>query len=474
MRTFFLFACLLFSVNVLAQNDRSGDTTVGKMAMPGGEVYTYAEQMPEPGYDIAKYLSENLQYPDSAFKYNVQGRVVLKFIVNEDGSITDCKVEKGIGAGCDEEAVRVVSLMPKWKAGVKAGQPVRVLTMLPVSFILTTPQEKQVYEHIDQMPIESYDANRYFSENIRYPDSARENNIQGRVIVRFIITETGAVDSVKVLKSIGWGCDEEAVRVIKNMPHWKPGMQNGKPVKVYFTQPITFSIEDDRYPSRKKKDRPADYIYDLRKDHPDKWPNANYDYAKYISEHVQYPVLAREHNIEGDVIVKFVVNKDSTINDCQIVSYLGGGCDTEAIRVIKSMPKWSPGIYDRKPINAEQLVTVSFYPSEEERRLVESKKIYTYVEQMPASGYDCKEYIAKHIHYPDSANSENITGRVIIKFLVTEAGAIDSVSVLRGIGGGCDEEAVRLVKNMPPWKPGKQNGKPVKVWFNMPVSFSKN
>lgn len=97
--------------------------------------------------------------------------------------------------------------------------------------------------------------------------------------------------------------------------------------------------------------------------------------------------------------------------------------------------------------------------------------IYHYVEQMPSSGYDYKKYLAENVHYPDSARVHNIEGRVIVKFIVTETGSVDSAIVMRGIGGGCDEEALRVVQGMPAWRPGKQNGIPVRVYFTLPIVF---
>lgn len=76
-----------------------------------------------------------------------------------------------------------------------------------------------------------------------YPEIAKESNIQGRVTVKFVVNEEGNVSDIIVVKGIGGGCDEEAVRVVKKMPKWKPGKQNGRPVKVYFSLPITFRLE---------------------------------------------------------------------------------------------------------------------------------------------------------------------------------------------------------------------------------------
>ncbi|MDY0344580.1 MAG: energy transducer TonB [Lentimicrobium sp.] len=83
---------------------------------------------------------------------------------------------------------------------------------------------------------------RYLQENIKYPQMARESGIQGTVYVTFVVERNGAVTDVRVLRGIGGGCDEEAVRVIKAMPKWNPGKQRGKPVRVQFNMPIKFTL----------------------------------------------------------------------------------------------------------------------------------------------------------------------------------------------------------------------------------------
>ena len=97
-----------------------------------------------------------------------------------------------------------------------------------------------------------------------------------------------------------------------------------------------------------------------------------------------------------------------------------------------------------------------------------------WVEQMPQFRGDMESYIASHIHYPDAARNEGIQGHVMVEFVVNEDGTVTNVKVLRGIGGGCDEEAMHMVSGMPSWKPGKQNGRPVKVLFTLPITFVLN
>jgi len=84
----------------------------------------------------------------------------------------------------------------------------------------------------------------YLMNNIKYPHAAMEDAIQGTVYVTFVIETDGAVSHVKVLRGIGGGCDEEAVRVVSSMPAWKPGYQRGKPVRVQFNLPIRFILDD--------------------------------------------------------------------------------------------------------------------------------------------------------------------------------------------------------------------------------------
>jgi TonB family protein len=83
----------------------------------------------------------------------------------------------------------------------------------------------------------------FVNHNLKYPSLARRNGIQGRVIVNFVVEGDGTLSSIKVAKGIGDGCDEEAIRIIKLSPPWKPGSQNGKPVRVLYTVPIGFSLD---------------------------------------------------------------------------------------------------------------------------------------------------------------------------------------------------------------------------------------
>jgi len=128
-------------------------------------------------------------------------------------------------------------------------------------------------------------------------------------------------------------------------------------------------------------------------------------------------------------------------------------------------------------INAEvdQTEVIEEYVAPEvvEEEVVE-QEIFQIVEEMPSfPGGEAKlmEYVGKNIKYPQIARETGIQGRVFIGFVVEPDGSVSNVKLLRGIGGGCDEEAMRVVKSMPKWKPGKQRGKAVRVSYQIPVFF---
>ena len=83
----------------------------------------------------------------------------------------------------------------------------------------------------------------YLSQNINYPTEAKDAKLEGRVYVTFVIEKDGQVSNAKILRDIGGGCGEEAIRVVKSMPKWKPGTQNGQPVRVQFNLPVSFQLQ---------------------------------------------------------------------------------------------------------------------------------------------------------------------------------------------------------------------------------------
>ncbi|MDI3544687.1 MAG: periplasmic protein TonB [Rikenellaceae bacterium] len=134
----FLFAILILltiSINDYAQNIDTTDT----IKQDNEPIFLMPEEPAQyPGGDEAllKFIRKNIKYPKQAIKDKISGTVYVQFIVEKDGSISDVKVVRGIGGGCDEEAVRVITKMPNWIPAKQKGMPVRSFYVIPMEFVL--------------------------------------------------------------------------------------------------------------------------------------------------------------------------------------------------------------------------------------------------------------------------------------------------------------------------------------------------
>ena len=224
-----------------------------------GEVFQVVEEQPMfPGgmEEMMKFLQQNVKYPKEAYEQGKQGRVIVQFVVNTDGSISNDTIVRSVDPLLDAEALRVVRSMPNWTPGKQKGEPVRVRFTLPVTFRLdngkestqkaeTTNSEEvfKVTEELPQYPGGNAELMKYLAKNIRYPKGAQEQGIQGRVIVQFTVQKDGSITDSKVVKPAHTLLDAEALRVVDAMPKWIPAKQRGKEVACYFTIPVMFRLQ---------------------------------------------------------------------------------------------------------------------------------------------------------------------------------------------------------------------------------------
>ena len=111
---------------------------------------------------------------------------------------------------------------------------------------------------------------------------------------------------------------------------------------------------------------------------------------------------------------------------------------------------------------------------QEEKKVSVDDEVFVVVEEQaefPGGLDSMYAYIQKNLVYPEKAKAEGIEGRVFVQFVIEKDGSISNILVKRAIGGGCEEAAVEIIKNMPKWKPGKQRGKPVRFQFTLPIKF---
>lgn len=234
-------------------------------------VYSFVSMENPPSYpggmaSFYKFLGENVKYPKQAKEENIQGNVFVSFTVEKDGSLNDIVVNKALGGGTDEEAVRVLKLSKKWNPGLQNGKAVRVKYNLPIRFkipgkapVAVTPNsniatptivnsnDTTIYNFVKVQNPPTFPGGmeefyKFLGENIKYPEMAKENRIQGNVFISFVVEKDGAISNVKVDRKLGYGTDEEAVRVLELSPRWFPGTLSETPVRVKYNIPVKFSL----------------------------------------------------------------------------------------------------------------------------------------------------------------------------------------------------------------------------------------
>ena len=239
------------------------------------DIFDVVEEMPVfPGGQtgLMEFIAKNLRYPVKAQKEGIQGRVIARFIVEKDGSVSNLAVaRRSASSELDAEAIRVLSTMPKWTPGKQRGKEVRVKYTVPIAFKLSGPEVEEikdsklmevvvvgyapkddvitpevVLESAEIMPKYPGGASglmSYLARNIKYPFDAQQSKTQGRVVIQMIVNKDGHVINPKVIQSVSPSLDDEAIRVVMGMPRWEPGKNDGQTVAVQYTLPITFKLQ---------------------------------------------------------------------------------------------------------------------------------------------------------------------------------------------------------------------------------------
>jgi len=150
----------------------------------------------------------------------------------------------------DEVLVNIGDTTKKKNAEKKPVKEVEIVTIEEPNEILVEDQSTEndslkIFTEAEFMPKfvgGEIELNKFLNKNMLYPNLAKENNIEGRVIIRFVVEKDGSLSNIEILKKLGFGCDEEVIRLIKTMPKWNPGKTYGKAVRVNYILPIVFKL----------------------------------------------------------------------------------------------------------------------------------------------------------------------------------------------------------------------------------------
>jgi len=201
----------------------------------------------KPLSTFQEWVVSHAEYPSEARANNIEGWATVKFYVEPDGSITNVTPEADANPVLANEIIRVVQSSPKWEAPKNKAVEGPYSYMVSLRFRLPNRITNEVpYIFVEQMPEfpgGDQELLKFVYANLKYPESARAEKKEGKVIVRFIVNTEGNVEAVSVRKGVNAALDAEAVRVISLLKGFKPAMQGGKAVNVWYSMPISFTLD---------------------------------------------------------------------------------------------------------------------------------------------------------------------------------------------------------------------------------------
>ena len=232
--------------------------------------------------------------------------------------------------------------------------------------------EGEVFRVVEEMPEfvgGMGECMKYLAKNIKYPTEAIEKGIQGRVIVQMVVTKEGYIADTKIARGIDPLLDTEALRVVSNMPNWKPGKQKGEAVNVMYTLPVMFRLDGDADKKETATPKEADTqteakvdentIFQVVQEMPE-FPGGMAECMKWLNKNVNYPATAMEKGVQGRVIIQFVVNRDGSISEASVARGIDPDLDKEALRVVSAMPNWIPGKQRGQAVRVKYTLPVMF------------------------------------------------------------------------------------------------------------------
>jgi TonB family protein len=198
---------------------------------------------------FSDWVIRQAKYPEAARAGNIEGYVFVNFTVEPDGSISNISPGQTLPGNkvLTDEVLRVLKTAPRWDPPKNTNITESYTSGLQLTFKLPDQIGQEApFVVVEEMPVYPGGDNellKFIAENTEYPEAAKADSIQGRVTVRFVVNREGNAEGISILRGVHPLLDEEAVRVVSTLKGFKPGMQGGKIVPVWFSVPITFTLK---------------------------------------------------------------------------------------------------------------------------------------------------------------------------------------------------------------------------------------
>lgn len=421
-----------------------------------------------PGGDAALYewLSKNVRYPATAMEQGIQGRVLVQFVVEKDGSITEVSVMRSPDPLLSKEAERVVKEMPRWNPAEIGGKTVRSRFNLPIMFRFNKPESITIEGRVvnpQGIPIKDAVVTGCKTKQTITTD------IDGLFSIKFPIEgDTLVVTKAEMqpFKMTFYSHSKGVAILGADMMAWMPYPQYVKQMestaKSYYDMGNQFLSGSDGQEQSLVKAFAC-----FRRA-----ANMEYSPAAYTMGQFYDEGIGVEQNYEKAIQCYLKATRTPEARTRLGEMY------AEGIGVQKDYKTaaryFNAAVMLGDSIDAKQYLEDLFSKGLASREEVEDDQIYEVVEEnamFPGGDQACYEWLAQHIRYPRIAMEQSIQGRVFVQFVVTKDGSITNVRILRSPDKSLSQEAERLVKSMPNWEPAEQGGRTVNSRFNLPIIF---
>ncbi|OOV19766.1 energy transducer TonB [Flavobacterium sp. LM4] len=190
------------------------------------------------------FIGANYQTPKIQ---GLAGKIYVTFIIEKDGSLVDIRVLRDIGYGTGREAIRVLQNCPKWIPGKYKGEPVRVLYSFPINIEATEKIEEKIYSvaEVFEKPTYPGGLQNFYKDLSKQFKTPEKVGLKGKLVIAFVIEKDGSIGQTTILKDIGYGTGEEAIRCLKLNKKWIPGkLKDGTAVSTAYSLPVTIQSEN--------------------------------------------------------------------------------------------------------------------------------------------------------------------------------------------------------------------------------------
>lgn len=326
----------------------------------------------------------------------------------------------------------------------------------------------QIFSYVDQLPTlpdggDNVALVKAIQKQVQLPAEVREGRVEGRVFVRVVVGVSGVGRKAAVVQSLSPACDAAALAAVRRMPRLLPGLYQGQPVAVLLTIPVMFLSPRHVFAANEVAQ-------------PARFPGGDAALEAWLLQHKIVPAEVQQRDLQGRVSVRLVVKPDGRVGATEIVNSLCISCDEEALRLVRSFPRWQPALgYDDQPVAQYQVLHIWFRPGPPAAGLtppVPENQIFSQVEQMPrlpgSTGSGAiQTAIQELIRYPEHA----VSGDSQVSFVVEPDGRVTRPILLNSLGTTTDKAILDAVLRLPRFEPGRQRGQAVAVRLRVPVSI---